>query len=88
MRKKQSKRNNYTKVVNERYTLSAKKGGGVIKIEAWEDQEGNLIKYSIAYINHALYKNDNGRVIGYYNSHNYHHKHYFGEVSAVDDFVS
>ena len=78
----------YTKVVNERYDLSKKRGGGLIKIEAREDQKGTVVKYNIAYINHALYQQDNGRVIGYDNAHNYHHKHYFGKTEAVDDFVS
>ena len=31
---------------------------------------------------------DNGRVIGYDNTHNFHHKHYLGEISEVCDFVS
>lgn len=42
----------------------------------------------MAYINHRLYQQDNGRVIGYDNAHNYHHRHYFGEVKPVDDFIS
>ncbi len=78
---------NYTKVVDERYTISSKRGGGAIKIEAWEDSRGTVVKYCIAYINHALHQQDNGRVIGYDNAHNYHHKHYFGEIEAVDDFA-
>ncbi len=35
-----------------------------------------------------LYQGDNGRVLGYDNAHNYHHKHFFGNISPVDDFVS
>jgi hypothetical protein len=41
----------------------------------------------LAYVNHALFKGDNGRVVGYDNQHGYHHRHYFGKVSAVA-FVS
>jgi len=84
---KKSKKN-YVKVVDEKYTLPIKRGSGIIKIEAWEDHNGKVVKYSIAYINHMLYQNDNGRVIGYDNAHDYHHKHYFGEISPVDDFTS
>ena len=29
-----------------------------------------------------------GRVIGYDNSHNFHHKHYFGEIIELDDFIN
>ena len=86
MVKKQKKRLSYIKVVNEQYTLSKKRGGGLIQIEAWEDINGAMVKYSITYINHELYQQDNGRVIGYDNAHDYHHKHYFGEIEPVDDF--
>ncbi len=78
----------YLKVVDESYTIPQKKGGGAIKIEAWQDSSGKVVKYSIAYINLSLCQGDNGRVIGYDNAHDYHHKHYFGEISLVDDFTS
>ncbi|MBD3807927.1 MAG: transcriptional regulator [Epsilonproteobacteria bacterium] len=80
-------KNRYTKVVDERFILSAEKGGGMIKFEAWEYQN-EIIKYNMAYINKNIFPNDNGRVIGYDNSHNYHHKHYLGEIYEVDDFTS
>ncbi len=53
------------KVVSEQYPVSPKRGGGLIKIEAWENQEGEIVKYSMVYINHLIYGGDNGRVIGY-----------------------
>jgi hypothetical protein len=40
----------------------------------------------MTYINHLIYSDDNGRVLGYDNTHTYHHKHYFGEIVHVDDF--
>jgi len=88
MVKRDRNNQNYVKVVDERYTLPKKRGSGIIKIEAWEDTEGKLIKYSIAYINHGLYLEDNGRVIGYDNAHGYHHKHLFGEISPVNNFIN
>ena len=88
MVKKQKRKVKYTKAVDERYTLSNKHGGGRLKIEAWEDGNGDVVKYNLVYINHDLYQQDNGRVIGYDNAHNYHHKHYFGEIEPVDDFIS
>ncbi len=78
----------YIKVVDERYTLPSKRGGGIIKIEAWENSSGKLIKYNIAYINHSLFQSDNGRVFGYDNAHGYHHKHFFGEITVIDNFIS
>lgn len=88
MVRKQTRKKSYTKVIDEQYTLAKKRDGGVIKIEAWQDAERNVIKYNIAYINHALFQGDNGRVIGYGNAHDYHHKHYFGDISPIDDFIS
>lgn len=88
---KKNKDNNkqkYIKVVNERYTISKKRGGGTIKIEVWEDSDGKMVRYSVAYINYSLYQKDNGRVFGYDNAHGYHHKHLFGKVSAIDNFIS
>jgi hypothetical protein len=76
------------KVVTERYPISIKRGGGIIKIEAWEDAKGNIVKYSMAYINPLIFSGDHGRVIGYDNTHDFHHKHYLGEVSEVTDFSS
>lgn len=60
----------------------------MIKIEAWENKNGEIVKYSIAYINHRTYAGDNGRVIGYDNTHNYRHKHYLGQISPVEEFAS
>ena len=47
-----------------------------------------VVKYNITYINYHVYQKDNGRVLGYDNAHNYHHKHFFGEISPVEDFTS
>ena len=81
------KKQPFLKVIDERYDLPKSKGGGVIKIEAWQDSEGIVVKYNIAYINFNLCQEDNGRVIGYDNAHDYHHKHFFGKISPID-FIS
>ena len=88
MVKLQKNKQNYIKVVDERYTFPSKKGGGTIKIEVWENPQGKLVKYSIAYINSLLFQGDNGRVLGYDNAHNYHHKHLFGNISPIENFIS
>ena len=82
----QSKKKTYTKVIDEQFVVSYEKGGGIIKFEAWE-YENKIVKYNMAYINKSIFSNDNGRVIGYDNSHNFHHKHYFGQINELDDFV-
>ncbi len=88
MPKKVKTKNKLTKVVSEQHFVNSKNDGGVIKIEAWENNNGQIIKYSMAYINHSIYSGDNGRVLGYDNTHNFHHKHYFGEIIEIDNFVS
>jgi hypothetical protein len=81
-----SKKRKYNKIVDEKFIVSTNNGGGLIKFEAWE-YKGEIIKYNMAYINKNIFPHDNGRVIGYDNSHNFHHKHYFGEIYELDDFI-
>ncbi len=45
---------------------------------------GEVVKYTLAYINPRICGKDHGRVLGYDNSHGVHHRHFMGEVSAVD----
>ena len=82
-----AKNKKYTKVIDEKFIVPEKMGGGVIKFEAWEYEE-KIVKYSMAYINKTIFSGDNGRVLGYDNSHNFHHKHYFGEIIEIDDFTN
>ena len=74
-------------MIDEQFIVSIEKGGGVIKFEAWE-YEGEIVKYNMAYINKSIFPKDNGRVIGYDNCHDFHHKHYFGEITRLDDFTN
>jgi len=78
----------FKKVVSEQLPINTKRGGGIINIEAWENENGEVVKYSLAYINHLIFSSDNERVIGYDNTHHFHHKHYFGEISEVNDFTN
>ncbi len=84
---KRKKKTKFRKVVSEQFPISPERGGGIIKIEAWENEAGKVVKYSLAYINHMIFTGDNGRVLGYDNAHNFHHRHYLGELSEVDDFT-
>lgn len=43
-----------------------------------------MAKYSLAYINPRICGVDNGRVLGYDNSHAYHHRHYMGEIEEIN----
>jgi len=82
-----AKKKHYRKVVDEQYIVPYEKGGGIIKFEAWE-YESQIVKYNMVYINKSVYPNDNGRVMGYDNSHDFHHKHSFGHITELDDFVN
>ena len=51
---------------------------GIIREEVWQDSRGVVVKYNLAFINHALCARANGRVLGYDNSHGDHHRHFAG----------
>ena len=85
---KRTKSQKYQRVVNEVFYVAENNGGGLLKSEAWEDPNGNIVKYSLAYINPLVFSGDNGRVLGYDNTHQYHHRHFIGEITPVDDFIS
>ena len=80
------KKKNYIKIIDEKFIVPYDKGGGIIKFEAWE-YENKIVKYNMVYINKSVFPNDNGRVMGYDNSHDFHHKHYFGQITELDDFL-
>jgi hypothetical protein len=74
----------------ERFELKPKSGGGLLSYEVWgyvENDKSVVTRYNLAYINHAIFRGDNGRVLGFDNAHDYHHRHYMGKVEAVE-FVS
>ncbi|WP_338927482.1 transcriptional regulator (plasmid) [Mycetohabitans endofungorum] len=71
------------KIHDERHVITKGRGNGELRREVWVDVSGQVTRYNLAYINHELYQGDNGRVIGYDNAHDYHHRHYFGQVEPV-----
>lgn len=75
------------KTVDETFTIAHKRGNGLLRREVWVDGHGRVVRYNLAYINHAIYAGDNGRVIGYDNAHGYHHRHFMGTVEPME-FVS
>jgi hypothetical protein len=66
------------KVVDETTQVRCALGKGIIREEVWQDFRGVVVKYNLAFINHALCAEDNGRVLGYDNSHGDHHRHFAG----------
>lgn len=75
------------KVFDDTWPLSTKYGNGLLRREVWVDEDGRVVRYNLAYINHAIFSGDHGRVVGYDNAHGTHHRHYMGVVEPVK-FVS
>ena len=75
---------------HERFELKSRSGGGQLSYEVWGyRQQGDAVvtRYNLAYINHDIYRADNGRVLGFDNAHGYHHRHCMGKVEEVE-FIS
>lgn len=66
------------KVVDETTEVRCLLGDGLIREEVWQDAQGLIVKYNLAFINHSLFSKDNGRVLGYDNKHGHHHRHFAG----------
>ena len=71
------------KLVDSTFVIPRKRGNGTVRREVWADAKGQVSRYNLAYINHRLFTGDNGRVLGYDNAHDFHHRHSFGEVTPV-----
>lgn len=72
------------KVIDETHTISSARGNGKLRREVWMDSKGRVTRYNLAFINHRLFQKDNGRVVGYDNRHDRHHRHYFGKVEEIE----
>lgn len=56
----------------------------MLKEEVWQDQNGKVVKYSLAYVNPVICGADNGRVLGYDNGHDHHHRHLMGKQEPFE----
>lgn len=63
--------------------LKGRREGAILKEEVWYEDE-KVVAYNLAYINLKRCWVDHGRVLGYDNSHGFHHKHFMGNVEAVE----
>jgi hypothetical protein len=66
----------------EEHRLKGKRKGALLKDQVWLE-DGKVTGYSLAYINLRRCSVDNGRVLGYDNSHDYHHRHFMGTVVPI-----
>ena len=68
-------------------TIPHKLGGGILKERVIRELPSKkVISYALAYINLSIFSGDNGRVLGYDNSHGFSHRHYMGKISP-DEFI-
>jgi len=81
---KKPKKLEITKTVDTANRLKGKRKGAILKEEVWETDNGQVVKYVLAYINPRICGPDNGRVLGYDNRHDYHHRHFLGTTEPVD----
>lgn len=63
--------------------LKKPRKGAKLKEEVWQTPNGEVVKYSLAYINPRICGEDNGRILGYDNSHDYHHRHFMGTTERI-----
>jgi hypothetical protein len=69
------------KVIDEPHKISDKRGNGLLRREIWlDDISQKVTRYNLAYINHTIYSHDKGRVVGYGNAHDGHHRHILGHM--------
>jgi hypothetical protein len=71
------------KTVDDTIVLKRPRRGAKLREEVWQTADGRVTKYNLAYINHLVCRVDNGRVLGYDNSHNGHHRHFMGKVEPI-----
>ena len=68
----------------DRIRADSAKDGCQVERRSVETEDGQVVSYSLAYINHRICGVDNGRVLGYDNSHEYHHRHFMGTVEPIE----
>jgi hypothetical protein len=71
------------KVTDEIATIGCAAGDGLIREEVWEDADGRVVRYNLAFINLHLFTGDRGRVLGYDTAHGHAHRHFAGAVQAI-----
>ena len=81
MNRKKEPRKDYAVEV---HALKGIRKGALIKEELWRE-DGRVVSYNLAYINLKLSRVDHGRILGFDNSHGYHHRHFRGNVEAVPE---
>ncbi len=72
------------KVVDDYTQVRCAAGPGVIREEVWTDENNRIAKYNLAFINLHLFREDNGRVLGYDNAHGHAERHHKGTIKPYN----
>lgn len=81
-KKRHRARSQLEKRIDQTSYLTGKRRGAVLKEEVWFQGE-KVVKYSLAYINPRIFGAGNGRILGYDNTHDQHHRHYRGRTERI-----
>ena len=84
MARRARKRQFQEKIIDDTFVLKRPRRGARLREEVWQTADGKVTKYTLAYINHLVCQVDNGRVLGYDNAHDSHHRHFMGQVEPVE----
>ncbi len=74
------RRSSARKVVDESTEVRCAESMGVIREEVWQGENGEVVRYNLAFICHQLCTSDHGRMLGYDNQHGDHHRHFMGRA--------
>ena len=84
-RAQERRKPNLVKTEDVEYHLRCASGAKAIyREEVWEDANGEVMKYNLAFIHLGMSQQDHGRVLGYDNAHGRHERHFMGKVQETD----
>ena len=78
-----AKKKSSLQTTSETHRLKGKRKGALLKEQVWFEGD-KVVAHSLSYINLRRCSADNGRVLGYDNSHDYHHRHFMGNVETIE----
>lgn len=68
----------------DEFYLKGRKGGVALRIQTDDSRGGRLLRSSLALIDTHRTGVDSGRILGYDNAHEHHHRHCEGKVEPVE----
>ena len=84
MSRKRRRQPKIEKVVDDAHTFRCRCGiSAAIREEVYQNEDGEVVKYNLAFIHFGICQKDNGRVLGYDNSHGYHERHFMGSATGA-----